>query len=253
MRQRVGRVGKGESVAMGETENQLSELETALGYTFKDRVLLETALTNPSYRAEREPQVVADNQRLEFLGDAVVGLLSAQELFARFSDEDEGRLTVRRSHLASRRALAGLARRVALGKYLRIGKTDEMTGGRDKDKVLANALEAVLGAAWCDGGLEAAKMIYGVLASGVVEPLLDMWADNPKGRLQELAQRHVWPDSPAYETVHTEGPSHAPVYTVKVRVAGGHEAVAEGGTKRAAEVAAAEALLRLLEKLGLTR
>lgn len=232
---------------------RVEELEKALGYTFSDRTLLETALTNPSYRAEREPEVVADNQRLEFLGDAVFGLLSAQELFARFTEEDEGRLTVRRSHLASRRALAGLARRVGLGAHLRIGRTDELTGGREKDKVLANALEAVFGAAWCDGGLEAVKRVYSVLTSGSVEAPLDMWADNPKGRLQELAQRHAWPDSPVYETVSAEGPGHAPVYTVRVRVASGHEAVAEGGTKRAAEVAAAEALLRLLERVGLTR
>ncbi len=229
----------------------LRVLEKTLGYAFKNRALLVTALTNPSYRADHVAEAVEDNQRLEFLGDAVFGLLTAQHVFARHAEEDEGGLTVRRSLLASGRALAVLARRVGLGTYLRLGKGEEAAGGRDKDKSLTDAMEAVFGAAWCDGGLKAVRAIFERLMKEQSEVTLDVWADNPKGGLQELAQRHAWPDSPAYEQIEASGPHHAPVYTVKVRVAGGHEAFGTGHTKRAAEVSAAKALLALLKDAGL--
>ena len=230
----------------------LRGLEQTLGYAFKDRTLLETALTNPSYRSDHLFVGVKDNQRLEFLGDAVFGLLTAQQLFEQYTDEDEGGLTVRRSHLASGRALAELARRIGLGPYLRLGKGDEASGGRDKDKSLTDAMEAVFGAVWCDGGLKAARVVYATLMAEHAESPLDVWAENPKGKLQELAQRNAWPDSPTYELVEAAGPCHAPSYTVKARVHGGYEAGGSGKTKRAAEVAAAHALLRVLHEAGLT-
>jgi len=227
-------------------------LERAIGYTFNNRLLLETALTNPSYRSDHATKSVEDNQRLEFLGDAVFGLLTAQEVYERYADENEGGLTVRRSHLASGRALAELARRVGLGQYLRMGKGDEASGGRDKDKSLTDAMEAIFGAAWCDGGLKAVKTVYATLMAEHADAPLDVWAENPKGKLQELAQRNAWPDSPAYELVEAAGPCHAPSYTVRARVHGGCEATGIGKTKRAAEVAAAQALLRALHEAGLT-
>ena len=232
-------------------DDPLRALEATLGYAFKERRLLVTALTNPSYRADHPAEKPQDNQRLEFLGDAVFGLLSAQEVFERYTDEDEGGLTVRRSHVASGRALAELARRIGLGGYLLLGKGNEAIGGRDQDKSLTDAMEAVFGAVWCDGGLPAAQTVYANLMGNESPKQLDVWADNPKGRLQELAQRHAWPDSPAYELVSTVGPCHAPQYTVKARVDGGYEAEGVGKTKRAAEVNAAKALLRLIsEKTG---
>jgi len=233
-------------------DDPLRELERTLGYGFVNRSLLETALTNPSYRSDHTAEGVKDNQRLEFLGDAVFGLLTAQEVYERFGDEDEGGLTVRRSHMASGRALAELARRIGLGSYLRLGKGDEAAGGREKDKSLTDAMEAVFGAAWCDGGLKAARKIYATLMAEHADEPLDVWAENPKGQLQELAQRKVWPDSPAYELTEVTGPSHAPQYTVRASVHGGHAATGEGKTKRAAEVAAAQALLRQLHEAGLT-
>lgn len=233
-------------------ENPLRALENTLGYRFKDRSVLETALTTPSYRADHAGEGVEDNQRLEFLGDAVFGLLAAQRLFESFADEDEGRLTVRRSGLASGRALAELARRIGLGAHLRIGRKDEASGGRDKDKALTDAMEAVFGAAWCDGGLKAAQRVFHALVAE--EPATasgNKWADNPKGELQELAQRRAWPDSPQYELAAMTGPSHEPLYAVTARVAGGHEATETGRTKRAAEAAAARALLARLKDAGL--
>ena len=237
---------------LSRKEDPLRALEKTLGYHFIDRALLETALTTPSYRADRAADRVEDNQRLEFLGDAVFGLLAAQRVYEMFAGEDEGLLTVRRSGLASGRALADLARRVGLGEHLRIGRVDEASGGRDKDKALADAMEAVFGAAWCDGGLKAAQSLFKSLVSD--EPAADSgraaWADNPKGELQELAQRHAWPNSPAYELVGVAGPSHEPFYTVVARVAGGSEATSTGRTKRAAEAAAARALLARLKDEG---
>ena len=232
-------------------DDPLRVLERTLGYAFKSRPLLEKALTNPSYRADHAGEKVEDNQRLEFLGDAVFGLLTAQLVYERYSEEDEGSLTVRRSHLASGRGLAELARRVGLGAYLRLGKGDEAAGGRDKEKALTDAMEAVFGAAWCDGGIKAVRTIFEKLMSEQTETPLDVWADNPKGGLQEVAQRHAWPDSPAYEQVEVTGPNHAPVYTVKARVAGGYEALGTGRTKRAAEMSAAKVLLAQLTDAGL--
>ncbi len=229
----------------------LRSLEKSLGYAFKDRALLEAALTSPSYRAERRDEDAADNQRLEFLGDAVFGLLSAEHVFVRHAEEDEGRLTVRRSQLASGRALAALARQVGLGEHLLLSKVDEAAGGRDKDRSLADALEAVFGAVWCDGGLKAARAVFCALVKGLPQVERDLWEDNPKGLLQEIAQRHAWPDSPAYELAGCEGPAHAPVYTVRVRVASGQQAQGVGHTKRAAEVSAAQALLAALRGEGL--
>ncbi len=236
---------------LSKKNDPLRALEKTIGYAFKNRRLLETALTNPSYRADHASAGLEDNQRLEFLGDAVFGLLTAQQVFERYADEDEGGLTVRRSHLASGRALAGLARRIGLGQYLRLGKGEEAVG-RDKDKSLTDAMEAVFGAAWCDGGIKAVKAIFAKLMAADSEAPLDVWADNPKGRLQELAQRNAWQGSPTYKLMEVTGPNHAPVYTVRATVCGGHEALGAGRTKRAAEVVAAQALLRLLDDAGLT-
>jgi len=227
-----------------------ADLEQRLGYVFKDRNLLVRALTSPSFRTDRPDADGLDNQRLEFLGDAVFGLLTAQFMYERYADEDEGALTVRRSHLASGRGLADLARRAGLGAYLRLGRADEAAGGRDKSRSLTDAMEAVFGAAWCDGGLSAAEAIFNALDVGADDQPIDAKTENPKGMLQELAQRHAWPDSPAYELVNAEGPSHAPVYTVRVRVADGRDAIASGSTKRAAEAHAAQALLERLTRDG---
>jgi len=245
--------GMDEMDKMDETDktDKMDELEATLGYAFKNRALLEMALTAPSFRAAcGEP--CADNQRLEFLGDAVVGLLAAEYLFNAHRDVDEGGLTIRRSHLTSGAALARLARKVGLGAYLRIGMSDELTGGVDKSRLLADAMEAVFGAIWCDSGITAARRVFVAMVRHEKEaPATDLREDNPKGHLQEIAQRCAWPALPAYEMVSASGPDHAPHYVVRVRVEGGHEAVGEGGTKRAAEVNAARGMLEILKGQGI--
>ena len=225
----------------GLRASPLRELERAIGYRFKDRTLLLAALTHPSYRFEH-PEEPQDNQRLEYLGDAVLGLLAAQHAFERHADADEGRLTLLRSQVASGRSLATMARAIGLGAYLRIGKGEERSGGRDRANMLADSMEAIFGAAWLDGGLRASLRLFHTLVS----PRLDASSsangiDNPKGALQEYAQR-VFQHAPEYDCLAVEGPAHAPLYRVRVRV-GDRDATGEGPTRREAEAAAAARLL----------
>ncbi len=219
----------------------MTEIEEKIGYRFRDPKLLDRALTTPSCRMS-DPHV-ADNQRLEFLGDAVVGLLAADAVFAAYPDEQEGRLTVRRTHLVSGAVLAEAGERIGLGKFIK-----RNTGAHElppRAKVLADAVEAIMGAVWLDGGLAAAQEVFSRLGLPIDVPLNE-WAANPKGYLQVRAQALKPPSRPAYETLNVEGPPHAPVVTVRVTVPGLGEAVATAGSKTAAETAAASALLTSL-------
>ena len=229
----------------------LEGLEETLGYTFKNRALLLTALTAPSYKSDPGHARLEDNQRLEFLGDAVLGLLSAQRLYLEYAGDKEGALTVRRSHLTSGRALALVARQIDLGRYLLLGGP-EMRSGVLREGLLADALEAIFGAAWCDGGLEAAHSIFERIMPPLKEHDLNPWAENPKGRLQELCQSLAWHDSPQYEVLETGGPDHDPEFKVSVKVRGGHTTAGLGKSKKAAECAAAAAMLQLLGTHGIS-
>ena len=227
--------------------NRYRELEKSIGYRFRDKALLERALTHRSFRFEHA-EVVADNQRLEFLGDAVLGLMVAAWLFDKQAESREGTLTALRSRVTSGKALAGIAREINLGEYLRIGRGEEQSGGRERDSILEDALEAVIGAAWLDGGRRASDKIMQKLFAPFVDGLGDdSWADNPKGELQELAQGR-WKVVPVYEVTASDGPQHATVFTVKASVPGVGEAVGEGRSKRAAESAAAKLLLKKIKK-----
>lgn len=217
------------------------EVENAIGWRFRDAALLQTALTSPAYRMDHPS--ARDNQRLEFLGDAVFGLLSAEALYRAYENEDEGCLTVRRAHFASGAALAAAATKIGLVHHLRVNAhAPEPDPG---SKTAADAMEAVLGAVWLDGGLDAARAVFARLWPDVREDG-DLWAGNPKGRLQvEMQSRHP-PLCPRYTTISRSGPSHAPVWKVAVEVPGLESAEGEGATKRAAESAAAAAMLAAL-------
>lgn len=232
---------------MNESETLLTELETKIGYTFRDKTVLQRALTAPSYRATHGLSIHADNQRLEFLGDAVLGLLAAEHVYNKYEQHTEGVLTIQRSHLASGRALAMTARAIGLGAYMRIGLSDETTGGVDKEKLLADGIEAVFGAAWCDGGLPAVTAIFQTILRQHLEDVPpNHWANNPKGYLQAICQHHAWADSPTYQLMEVTGPDHEPMYTVRVSVIGGYEATGTGRSKRLAEADAARHLLCIL-------
>jgi ribonuclease-3 len=227
----------------------LSTLEETIGYLFTDRVLLLRALTAPSYRATHGLSIHEDNQRLEFLGDAVLGLLTAEHVYYKFDHQKEGVLTIQRSHLASGKALAKTARHIGLGNYMRIGLSDETTGGIEKEKLLADGLEALFGAAWIDGGLTAVTTIFKkVLQQNLDGAPTNHWANNPKGYLQAICQHRAWPDSPLYELIDATGPAHKPLYRVRASVSGGFEAMGVGRSKRTAEVDAAKHLLCVLSE-----
>lgn len=220
----------------------MTELEKKIGYEFKDISLLETALTTPACRMDH-PEA-EDNQRLEFLGDAVFGLLSADAVYAAYPWEQEGPLTVRRTHLVSGKALTAAAEKIGLDASLK--RNAGAAPLPPHAKVLADALEAVMGAVWLDGGLEAARSFFDRLDLPI-DDKLNEWGANPKGHLQVLAQAMKPSRHPVYTINEVKGPSHAPIVTVTVEVHGLGKATATAGSQRQAEVDAAAALLTQLE------
>jgi ribonuclease-3 len=219
----------------------LPALERRLRVKFQDPELLVQALTHRSFANEHAADGVADNERLEFLGDAVLELITADVLYRRDPEAGEGSLTLDRSALASTGALATAARRIDLGKHLRVGKGVEKTGGRALDSLLANALEAVIGAVYLDLGMETAARVFNDLRGAPADG-----AVNHKGRLQELTQA----DSqgvPAYRVIAASGPGHDRRYRVEVRLAGVRLGKGQGSTRRAAEQAAAREAIATFE------
>ena len=209
-----------------------------LGYEFANAALLEEALTTPSYHAQH-PEA-ADNQRLEFLGDAVLGLLAAERLFSDFPKDPEGPLSVRRTHLVSAAALCEAAARIGLAAELRRNRGAEELPRTSK--TLADAVEAIFGAAYLDGGYEAARRVFKALDLSAHEQAGE-WSANPKGELQVRAQAMKPPQHPRYETLDVGGKSHEPVFTVRVEVEGVGAATARARSRREAESLAAGELL----------
>jgi len=222
----------------------LRELEERLGYHFRDRGLLREALTHSSAtKAGRRRR--RTNERLEFLGDRVVGLAVAELLIRRYPDEPEGALTPRLSGLVSEPALAEAARDLELGRWLQLARSEEQAGGRERPAILADALEALIGAVYLDGGWDSAAEVV----RRCLEPRLETMVVPPrdaKSRLQEWAQARSL-GLPRYEVVQTAGPDHAPAFEVAVTVADLPPVRATASSKRAAEQAAAAALLARLE------
>jgi len=210
------------------------------GYEFKNEELLVEALTTPSYRMDCSD--AADNQRLEFLGDAVLGLLSAERLYAAFPKEQEGPLTVRRTHLVSSAALCEAASRLGLAARLR--RNRHAAELPQNSKTLADAIEAIIGAAYLDGGFAAAKQVFDALAL-TERAVEDEWSGNPKGELQVRAQAMKPPRHPVYELLNTAGKAHEPVFTVRVTVDGMGTATASARTHKQAESLAAAELLHV--------
>ncbi|MFH0907841.1 MAG: ribonuclease III [bacterium] len=227
--------------------NPYRQLEKDLGYRFSRRKRLVSALTHRSFRFENDPDQ-ADNQRLEYLGDAAIGLVAAHYFYDKFPDTQEGGLTRMRSRITSTKALAAFAARINLGTYLKLGKGEMMSGGNDRVSNLTDAMEAVLGAAYLDGGIKAVQKIF----KKVFVPVLQQDTtphqyDNPKGALQELSQGQ-WRMSPYYRVLSEEGPPHARQFRVEVIVNGRALGVGDGPNKRAAEMAAAEVALQAMRE-----
>lgn len=229
--------------------NPYRELEKRIGYRFRRKRLLEEALVHRSFRFESK-DAACDNQRLEFLGDAALGLAATVRVFAQYADRDEGFLTCVRSRLTSGKALAAIAERIGLGEQMRLGRGEEQSGGRRRDSNLADALEAVIGAAYLDGGMKAVEKVFNALfVPEIGEPAVDVWSHNPKGRLQQLCQKS-WKQAPEYRVAAEEGPSHERLYTVEVRVGDRVLSTGTGRSKRSAETAAAVAALAAIGPPG---
>ncbi|MGA2601942.1 MAG: ribonuclease III [Bryobacteraceae bacterium] len=226
----------------------LATLEGALGYAFRDRKPLERALTHKSRVYEKNLQsVLDDNEQLEFLGDAILGFIVSELLVARHADYPEGRLSKLKAQLVSASHLYEVAQSLRLGDHLLLGRGEELSGGRLKPALLANAMEAIIAAIYLDGGVDAARGLITRHIAGEHEAL-DRNSDkllDYKSALQEMTQALKLPQ-PRYSIVEERGPEHAKTFLVEVRV--GHEWVsqAEGLSKKSAGQKAAQ---RVLEKL----
>ena len=226
-------------------------VDQALGYTFRNEHLRDMALTHRSFRFENT-NVRHDNQRLEFLGDAALGLVSASYLYANFPDEEEGWLTATRAMIANSRALSRLGKKIDLGSHLKLGKGEKASGGHDRDSNLTDAIEALLGAAYLDGGYVAVKQIFDHLFVEELNRLIQQpMIYNPKGALQELIQKEL-KLSPSYEVVKTSGPAHAREFKVCVSLQSKTLGYGHGHSKQAAENEAAQSALELLSETGLS-
>lgn len=221
----------------------IERLKKKLGIAFRDPHLLKEALTHRSYAVESK--LPYDNQRLEFLGDAVLEIILTDYLFALYPEADEGVLTKMRSALAQQDAIALLARRMELGAYMYIGRGEAGSGGAERDSTLCDLFEAVLGACYLDAGLEPVRqLVLDLVRSEFPAPHRMLPGLNPKGTLQEYTQ-HVMGFAPEYRVVKVEGPEHNPVYEVEA-VAGGYVACGRGGSRRQAEFIAAGAMITLI-------
>ena len=219
----------------------LSAFMDRLGHRFATPELLVRALTHSSLGSATRP----DNQRLEFLGDRVLGLVMAEALLVADAQATEGQLAPRFNALVRKETCAEVARDIGLGDVLKLGRSEMMSGGRRKEALLGDAMEAVIAAVYLDAGFEAARdlvlRLWGKRIDSVEEDARDA-----KTALQEWAQARGQ-QPPRYDTISREGPDHAPVFTIAARLESGESAEARAGSKRLAEQAAAKALLARME------
>jgi ribonuclease III len=231
-----------------------ASLERKIDYRFSDTEVLGRALIHSSHahEARRDPETpLSDNERLEFLGDSILGFLVAEALVQRFPGYREGELSRLKAHLVSATHLHGVARRLELGSYLALGRSEEMSGGRLKKTLLVDALEALIAAMYLDGGIEPVRRFVAsyILDAAEAEAAGDSGTQlaitNFKSALQELAQSRKLPQ-PRYSIVKERGPEHAKTFTVEVRVGKDWAAQAEGRTKKMAAQRAARGVYERL-------
>ncbi len=221
--------------------SDLQAFQGRIGYVFENPDLLIRALTHGSLSSATRP----DNQRLEFLGDRVLGLVISEKLLRDDPDAPEGTLAPRYNALVRKETCADVARQVDMGAVLKLGRSEMKTGGRRKQALLGDAMEAVIAAVYLDAGLDQARNMILMLWGDRIDKVEDD-ARDPKTALQEWAQaRKMTP--PTYVETAREGPDHAPVFTIKAELANGRSAEATAPSKRAAEQAAARTLLKQVE------
>ncbi len=222
----------------------MRELEEKLGYTFRNIGLLEHAMTHSSYANEHRNAGVTSNERLEFLGDSVLGVVVAEYLFSAHPNMPEGELTRTRAALVCETSLYEVARTLNLGKYLRLGKGEDAGGGRTRPSILADATEATLAAVYLDGGMESVKPI---IRTYILDKEQEKAVDRDyKTALQELVQRSPG-KAVSYRLVEETGPDHARVFVMEVSVGGEPVGVGRGRSKKEAEQMSAKTALNNLE------
>ncbi len=220
-------------------QEELKKLEEKIGYEFKEKELLLQALTHSSFSNEQKINRCKDYERLEFLGDAVLELLSSQFFFETYPEMSEGEMTRQRSAMVCEPALAFCARDLSLGEYILLGKGEEATGGRKRDSIISDVMEAVIGAVYLDGGLEEAR---GFVKKYILSDLENkqLFYDS-KTLLQEKMQKMGKEIS--YELIDESGPDHDKIFTVEVKIDGKTVAKGQGRNKKAAQQQAAYQVL----------
>ena len=225
----------------------IKDLEAAIGYKFHNISLLQNALTHSSYANERWHNSLLSNERLEFLGDSVLGMLVADFLYSTFPDRPEGELTRMRADMVCEHTLALVANRIHLGQHLQLGHGEERLGGRSRESILADATESVIAACFLDGGIEAAReLIHRVLLDKEREELVEERRRDYKTELQELVQRKS-DQVLRYELTGSSGPDHAKEFAFRVTLNGVTVGEGTGRSKKEAEQSAACAALAHLK------
>ncbi len=214
---------------------------------FNDTALLVSALTHRSYANEMQSPEITDNERLEFLGDAILGMVISHYLVWKYPLYSEGKLSKLKSYLVSRSALAGLARNLNLGEYLRLGKGEMTASGHTKDSLLANTFEAVIGAIYLDGGVENVKGFILQQIAGLSDEIARReGVENYKGALQELVQTELG-QTPIYQLLEVTGPQHRRIFRVQLKLSDEYCVTAQGYSKKQAEQEAARLLFQRLK------
>ena len=227
----------------------LATLQQSIGHSFQNEEMLRLALTHSSIAHEQNAST-PHNQRLEFLGDAVLGLVLSEQLYLKFGAADEGLLTKARARLVNARSLADHGRAINLGDYLILSRGEENTGGRTRPSILTDAYEALVGAIFLDGGFAAAQVfVLREFTADLKELILPAGIENPKGELQEILQARS-PAAPVYQLISAVGPDHDRDFTCAVLHDGVELAQGMGKSKKAAESEAAEAALKKLREAG---
>lgn len=229
---------------------QLSALQNRIKVKFKEKSLLNNSLVHRSYVNESGNGKIDDNERLEYLGDSVLGLIINEYIYNRFYDYPEGDLAKIKSAVVSETTLAKIARELNLGSFLLMGKGEELSGGRDRTSILANSFEALIGAVYLDSGLKNCRKFVLSLLKKDIERIDSMtYLRDPKTTLQEYVQKK-YRERPVYEVVEETGPDHRKEFIVRLMIDGKEAARGKGSSKRKAEMYAAETVLKNINEKG---
>lgn len=234
-----------------QRQEQLRELEIKLGTRFFSDDLVDQALTHSSYVNEYKRTGSADNERMEFLGDAVLKLVVSDYLFEHYPDKDEGALTKIRAAVVSDLSLSEISKKLGIGSYLLLGRNERASGGEKKKSNLANALEAVIAAVYMGTGLEEAKrVVMGLLKEPIEQAAAEGFIIDYKSALQELCQKNKW-GLPFYKVAKELGPKHKRIFVIEVKIKGLGYGTGRGLSKKEAEQNAARATLSKLKEKGI--